>query len=84
MSRTETIEAAKKLWTTLKGQIMHTINRLKDILGKATNKMVRLLVNDLETQNLFAKLQRLNQHFETTHEKYVSLREPKDDKNENE
>ena len=55
----EAIEAAKKLRTISKGQITNTVNRLKAILSEATNKTVRPLVNDLETQNLFAKLQRL-------------------------
>ena len=81
-ARHEAIEADKKLQTTVKGQITNTVNRLKAILSEATDETVRPLLNHLETQNIFLRLQNLDQHFESAHEKYIMLHAPKEDENE--
>ena len=70
-TRCEAVEAAKKLHGTTKGHITQTVNRLKAILTDAAGEAVRLLIQDLETQNLFQKLQGLSQHLEAAHEKYI-------------
>ena len=70
-ARCEAVEAANKVWGTAQGQKTQTVNRLKAILSEAAGEAVRLLIQDLENQNLFQRLQNLAQHFESCHEKYI-------------
>ena len=83
-TRREAAEAAKKLRGTTKKQIIQTVNRLKAILTDAAGEAVRLLIQDLETQNLFQKLQGLSQHLEAAHEKYIWAWDTKEDEAEEE
>ena len=83
-TRNEAMEAAKKLCGMSKGQITQTVNWLKAILSNAAGEADWLLIQDLETQNLFWKLQGLSQHFEAAHEKYISGRDTKEDEAEEE
>ena len=69
MSGAETMETVKRLRTSSKGQITHTVNMLTGILSEADDDTIRLLLNDIQTQDLFAKLKKLSQLFEDLHEK---------------
>ena len=72
------VEAAKKLQTSTKGQITQCTNQLKMIHTMAQIEDVRPLIEDLETQNLYQKLQSLSSSFEAVHEKYISVRDTKE------
>ena len=72
-NRWEAIENAKRFCGATKGQITQCTNQLKAKLIEAEGEVVRPLIQDLETQNLFQKLQGLSSSFEATYEKYISL-----------
>ena len=76
MSGAETIETVKKFRTSSKGQITHIVNKLTKILSEVDDDMIRLLITDIQTQDLSAKL---SQQFEDFHRKYVSLKDAKED-----
>ena len=63
-NRREAIENAKRLRGATKGHITQCTNQLKVILTNAEGEVVRPLIQDLETQNLFQKLQGLSISFE--------------------
>ena len=76
--RREAIEAARRLRTSTKGQITACANRLKVILETVPAEGIRSLINNLETENLYQKLQSLSTSFEAAYENYIVTREAKE------